>query len=147
MFANWFSRYSDHALALMRIVFGFLFWMHGAQKLFGMFGGRTVELASLLGAAGLIEFFGGMAIALGLFTRPVAFICSGEMAAAYFIAHLPRGLWPIENRGEPAVLFCFAFLVMVTIGARKWSVDALLQSRRERRRAAEYGPQREAEPS
>lgn len=136
MFERFFSRYNDHALALMRIVFGFLFWMHGAQKLFGMFGGRTVDLLSLRGAAGIIEFFGGLAIALGLFTRPVAFICSGEMAAAYFIAHFPRAFWPIQNNGERAVLFCFAFLMMVTVGARKWSLDALLEKARRRRERA-----------
>ncbi len=136
MFEKLFSRYSDHALALMRIVFGFLFWMHGAQKLFGMFGGRTADLMSLRGAAGIIEFFGGLAIALGLFTRPVAFICSGEMAVAYFISHFPRAFWPIQNNGERAVLFCFAFLMMVTVGARKWGLDALLEKARRRRQGA-----------
>lgn len=136
MFERLFSRYSDHALALMRIVFGFLFWMHGAQKLFGMFGGRTVDLMSLRGAAGIIEFFGGLAIALGLFTRPVAFICSGEMAVAYFISHFPRAFWPIQNNGERAVLYCFAFLMMVTIEARKWSLAALLEKAGRRRQRA-----------
>ncbi|MBI4482987.1 MAG: DoxX family protein [Acidobacteria bacterium] len=127
MFEKLFARYGDHAHALMRIVFGLLFWMHGAQKLFGMFGGEMPALLSLRGVAGIIEFFGGLAIALGLFTRPVAFLCSGEMAAAYFISHFPRGFWPLQNQGERAALFCFAFLMMVTVGAKKWSLDALMQ--------------------
>src|ERR671914_1300328 len=90
--------------ALLRVVTGLMFWQHGAQKLFGWLDGRQVqELASLSGVAGVLEFFGGILIILGLFTRPVAFILSGEMAVAYFMAHAPQGLWPIANRGEAAV--------------------------------------------
>jgi putative oxidoreductase len=113
-----------------RIVFGFLFVMHGLQKLFGVLGGTAAELSSLFGMAGLIETLGGTLIMAGLLTRATAFICSGEMAAAYFIAHQPRAPWPIQNAGEPAVLFCFAFLYFAARGAGIWSVDAALAARR-----------------
>lgn len=120
------SRWHDEALGILRIVAGFLFWQHGAQKLFGWFGGQPVEaMVSLMGLAGVIEFFGGLLIVIGLFTRPVAFITAGEMAVAYFMAHFPRGFWPISNSGEPPVLFCFIFLLLVAAGAGAFSVDAL----------------------
>jgi putative oxidoreductase len=94
----------------MRIVAGFLYACHGAQKLFGVLGGQS-ELHDPEGLlAGLIEFFGGSQISVGMFTRVAAFVASGEMAVAYFKAHAPRGLWPILNRGELAVLYCFVFL-------------------------------------
>jgi putative oxidoreductase len=102
----------------MRIVVGLLFAFHGAQKLFGLFGGHRVALISQFGAAGVIEFFGGLLVAAGIAVSPIAFICSGEMAVAFFQAHLPRGPWPIQNGGEPAVLFCFVFLYIATRGAR-----------------------------
>ena len=106
------------AYLAMRIVVGVLFAFHGAQKLFGLFGGRHVALVSQFGAAGVIEFFGGLLIAAGIAVSPIAFICTGEMAFAFFQAHLPRGPWPIQNGGEPAVLYCFVFLYMATRGAR-----------------------------
>lgn len=114
--------------AAFRIVAGFLFWQHGAQKLFGWLGGDRVELASLMGLAGILEFFGGLMIGLGLYTRFVAFVVSGEMAVAYFMAHLPRGLWPIQNGGERAALYCFAFLLMVAVGGGAFSLDRKLRA-------------------
>jgi putative oxidoreductase len=115
---------------LVRVVIGLMFWQHGAQKLFGWLGGPQVpELASLRGLAGLLEFFGGVLVIVGLFTRPVAFLLSGEMAVAYFMVHAPRGFWPIINRGEVVVLFCFTFLFLAAHGAGPYSVDALLGRR------------------
>ena len=84
------------------------------------------------GAAGILELVGGMLLLVGLFTRPVAFILSGEMAVAYFQFHAPNGLWPIENHGEPAVLFCFIFLFVAAYGGGDWSLDALIRRRRGR---------------
>jgi putative oxidoreductase len=110
------ERYSVYLYALMRIVFGFLFIFHGLQKLFGLFGGRTAELISLRGLAGAIEVVAGSLIMLGLFTRPAAFIASGQMAVAYFMSHQPDGFWPIQNRGELAVLYCFGFLYIAARG-------------------------------
>ena len=114
----------------LRIVAGYCFMLHGLQKLFGVLGGpEDVELISLLGLAALIETIGGALIALGLFTRPAAFIASGEMAAAYFIAHAPRDglfLFPVTNQGEPAVLYCFLFLYLASAGPGAWSLDAKL---------------------
>src|SRR5919106_532027 len=112
--------------ALLRIVAGFLFFQHGLPKLFGGFGrSEPVELFSQMGLAGIIEVFGGAAIALGFFTSPVAFIASGEMAVAYFQAHAPRGFWPILNGGELAALFCFVFLYFAAVGSGKWSLDGV----------------------
>jgi putative oxidoreductase len=118
------------AYAAFRAVAGFLFLFHGLQKLFGMYGGTQMPVASQMGLAGIIELVGGTLIALGAFTWPVAFICSGEMAVAYFQAHQPRGLWPIQNGGELAALYCFAFLFIATRGAGPYSVDAALRRRR-----------------
>ena len=124
---NLFSRFTPVTLPILRIATGVLFWQHGAQKMFGMLGGRPVEAIELRWFAGILEFFGGPLIALGLFTRPVAFLLSGEMATAFWISHVPRGpgFWPIQNAGERAVLFCFIYLFLVTAGAGKWSLDAL----------------------
>jgi putative oxidoreductase len=120
------ARHSDSAYALLRFVSGFLFACHGAQKLFGWLGGQTVAPASLMGMAGVIELVGGTCIALGLLTRPLAFLCSGEMAVAYFMSHAPRGLWPIENHGELAVIYAFLFLYVSARGAGALSLDASL---------------------
>ena len=125
------AQHKDSAYALLRIVSGFLFLCHGAQKLFGVMGGTQHELMSLLGIAGVIEFFLGLAILVGFMTGLAAFISSGQMAAAYFIAHQFRtdeagvmlGWFPVENLGERAVLFCFLFLFIAMTGAGKWSVD------------------------
>ncbi|MFN2567448.1 MAG: DoxX family protein [Gemmatimonadaceae bacterium] len=117
--------------ALLRMVAGLMFWQHGAQKLFGWLDGRQVQdLASQSGLAGVLEFFGGILIIVGLFTRPVAFILSGEMAFAYFLSHAPRALWPIMNRGEASVLFCFIFLFFAAQGAGPYSLDSLICKRR-----------------
>ena len=122
---RWLGRFSPYIYALLRIVAGFLFSLHGVQKLFGALGGQSVELMSQMGLAGVIELVGGVLIAIGLFTSPVAFLASGEMAVAYFQAHHPRGLWPIQNGGEPAALYCFLFLYFAAVGSGKWSVDAI----------------------
>jgi putative oxidoreductase len=115
--------YSPYLYALLRIVAGLLFVQHGVQKLFGWLGGMgPVPLTSQMGVAGIIETLGGLAIALGLFTSPVAFLASGQMAVAYFQAHLPRGFWPILNGGELAVLNCFLFLYIAARGSGKWSL-------------------------
>jgi putative oxidoreductase len=118
------ERYASYVYALMRAVFGFLFVFHGLQKMFGMFGGRTAELVSLRGLAGVIEIVAGTLIMIGLFTRPAAFIASGQMAFAYFMSHFqPSAFWPIQNRGELAVLYCFAFLYIAARGAGPLSVN------------------------
>ncbi|HYB94724.1 MAG TPA: DoxX family protein [Vicinamibacterales bacterium] len=119
------ARLAPYFYVLLRVVAGLAFAQHGAQKLFGMLGGTAVDLASQRGAAGIIEFVGGLMIALGLFTSPVAFLASGEMAVAYFQAHAPRGFWPIQNGGELAVLYCFLFLYLSAVGSGKLSIDAL----------------------
>jgi putative oxidoreductase len=119
------SRYSEPTYALLRLVAGILFACHGAQKLFGWLGGQSVAPASLMGVAGIIELVGGTCIALGLLTRPLAFLCSGEMAVAYFTAHASRAPWPIENHGELAVLYAFLFLYVAARGAGAPSLDAL----------------------
>lgn len=116
------------ALTAMRIVFALLFFYHGGQKLFGWFGGiggATVDLASLMGAAGILEFVGGILLMLGLFTQPTAFILSGQMAVTYFMMHAPKGMWPPLNGGELALLYCFGFLYLAAAGGGKWSLDAL----------------------
>jgi putative oxidoreductase len=116
---------SPAAYAALRIVAGFLFTLHGVQKTFGLLGGTEVEPMSRLGVAGFIELVGGVLIAVGLFTSPVALIASGEMVFAYFLAHLPRGPWPIQNGGELAALYCFAFLYIATRGGGLASIDSL----------------------
>jgi putative oxidoreductase len=120
------------AQALLRIVSGLLFFFPGALKLFGWFGGMPAgfTLTPLLRTAGWMEVIGGPLILFGLFTRPVAFLCAGEMAVAYFHSHFPHGFWPIQNHGEQAVLFCFIYLFFAAAGAGPWSVDAWLERRR-----------------
>jgi len=118
--------HADRIYAIFRIVVGLLFMCHGAQKLFGAFGGQQVPLASLIGFGGIIEFFGGILVMIGLFTSWAAFLASGMMAVAYFMVHFPQGFWPIENKGEAAVLYCFAFLYIAARGAGPWSVASAL---------------------
>ncbi|HEY8550268.1 MAG TPA: DoxX family protein [Vicinamibacterales bacterium] len=118
------SRFAEYTYALMRIAAGFLFLFHGAQKLFGTFGGTQQPLASLMGLAGIIEFFGGILIMIGLFAGVAAFLASGQMAVAYFMVHFPNAFWPIQNQGELAALYCFVFLYIASRGAGIWSVDA-----------------------
>ena len=112
---------SGYVYALMRIVVGLAFAQHGAQKLFGFFGGvdgggASVEILSLMGVAGVIEVGAGLLVAIGLLTRLAAFLASGLMACAYFMSHARHGFWPIENEGELAVLFCFVFLYIAFRG-------------------------------
>ena len=110
---------------LARIVFGLAFAQHGLQKIFGALGGRAQPLASLLGVAGILELGGGLLISVGLWTPLVAFVLAGEMAVAYFTQHVPRGLFPIQNGGELAVLYCFAFLYLSARGGCALSLDSL----------------------
>jgi putative oxidoreductase len=117
------GRASPAFYALLRIVAGALFTCHGVQKLFGVLGGSAVPLLSRSGAAGVIELVAGPLIALGLFTSYAAFIASGEMAFAYFWVHAPRSRWPIVNRGELPVLFCFLFLYIAARGAVAFGLD------------------------
>jgi putative oxidoreductase len=131
----------DHAARLtyflLRVVAGLLFLQAGGLILFGWFGGMPGQpgappLMSQMGIGGVLEFFGGIAIMLGLGTRPVAFILSGMMAVAYWQFHAPNGVSPLQNQGVPAVLFCFLFLYMAAQGGGEWSLDALLRCQRER---------------
>jgi len=120
---------------LLRAVSGFLFMQSGAVILFGWFGGMPgatspPPLMSQTGIGGILEFFGGILVLLGLFTRPVAFILSGMMAVAYWQFHAPQGGWPLQNQGMPAVLFCFIFLYIAARGGGDWSLDALLRRKR-----------------
>ena len=119
--ANW----TPQLLSVLRIVAAFLFVEHGLQKwlAFPVPRSSPTILWSLIGVAGLLELFGGLLLFLGLFTRPVAFLLSGLMAFAYFIAHAPRGFWPIVNGGELAALYCFVFLYLAAAGGGPWSVD------------------------
>ena len=120
--------WTPRILSILRIIVGFLYVQHGTAKLFGaphvaMFDG--LQLVSLLGLAGILEFVGGLLILLGLFTRQTAFILSGQMAVAYFMAHAPNGFLPILNQGELAVLYCFVFLYFSFAGAGAYSIDAM----------------------
>ena len=117
------------AWALLRIVTGLVFMVHGAQKLFGMFGGMGpqgghVDYMSRMGVAGALEFFGGALVVLGLFTRPVAFILAGEMAVAFWTVHFAMGgINPVLNHGEPPVLYCFIFLFLAFNGPGAFALD------------------------
>ncbi len=118
------GRLEPQTYALFRIVFGFLFATHGAQKLFGWPGAASVPPAAILKIAGCIELTCGLLILVGLFASLAAFIASGQMAVAYFTAHAPGGFWPILNKGELAVLYCFAFLYIAARGAGIWSAES-----------------------
>jgi putative oxidoreductase len=119
------NSYAPHFLSVLRIVAALLFIAHGTAKYFGFpdVGMPTPSPLSLFGAAGLIEIIGGLLVLVGFYTRAAAFIMSGEMAVAYFTAHLPHGFFPILNEGESAVLFCFVFLYLVFAGPGAWSID------------------------
>lgn len=118
------GRYEAQTYSLMRIVTGFLFMWHGSQKLLGFPGERPAEApAFILFTAGPIELIGGILVMIGLFTRPAAFLCSGLMACAYWMAHGFRALLPVMNQGELAVLYCFVFLYIAARGSGIWSVD------------------------
>ena len=124
---SFYSRWSPRVLSVLRIVTAFLFMQHGGQKLFGFPAPSQAAhaLLSLMGVAGVLEFFGGLLLLLGLFSRPVAFLLSGQMAVAYFMVHAPQGFWPLLNRGDLAVLFSFVFLYLAVAGGGSWSVDHL----------------------
>ena len=123
---NGASRWQPEALAILRIVTGLTFMAHGVIKLFGFPEGAMPgqqEIVSLMGLAGILETLGGALIIVGLFTRPTAFILSGMMAVAYFMAHFPQSPYPAVNGGDAAILFCFVFLYFVTSGPGAWSLD------------------------
>ncbi|MGK5023541.1 DoxX family protein [Janthinobacterium sp. RB2R34] len=122
------AAWTPRLLGILRIITGFLYLQHGTAKLFGtphvaMFDG--VQLLSLMGVAGILELVGGALLLLGLFTRPVAFILSGQMAVGYFMMHAPQGFLPILNGGELAVLYCFTFLYFAAAGGGAFSLDGL----------------------
>jgi putative oxidoreductase len=117
--------YSPHVYSIFRAVTGFMFIFHGLQKIFGMYAGNVGEFGTQRWLAGVLELGLGGLVMIGLFTTVAAFVASGEMAVAYFQSHLPRGALPIENGGELAALYCFAFLFIASYGAGPWSIDAL----------------------
>jgi len=120
----WLSRWRPQLLAVLRIVVGLLFLQHGLSKFFGFPVPFPVQpLPPLLVAAGVIECVAGLLITIGLFTRLAAFIASGEMAIAYWMQHFPISFWPLANKGEAAVLFCFVFLYLAAAGPGAWSID------------------------
>lgn len=134
MFDNFgLGRYTPYALAALRIVSALIFILHGTQKLFGWpippMGGNFPPAFSMYWFAGVLETFGGLLLLVGLFTRPVAFVLSGLMAFAYWIAHAPRSLYPLANNGDAAILYCFVFLLLVTTGAGALSVDGALKKK------------------
>jgi putative oxidoreductase len=122
----WLSRWQPQLLALLRIVTGLLFLEHATSKFLAFPVPFAVHpLPPLLMAAGVIELVAGVLVTLGLFTRIAAFIASGEMAVGYFMMHFPQGFWPLVNKGEAAILFCFVFLYLAAAGPGAWSVDRL----------------------
>ena len=121
---RYLSRFQPQLLAILRVVVGLLFLEHGLSKFFGFPVPFPVHpLPTLLLVAGVIELIGGLLVTLGLFTRLAAFICSGEMAVAYWMQHFPKSPWPVANMGEAAILFCFVFLYLAAAGPGAWSVD------------------------
>jgi putative oxidoreductase len=128
------DRFSPQLLSALRIMSGLLFMAHGTAKLLGfpateMFA-QAPEMGSFMWIAGVIELVGGALIAIGLFTRPAAFVCSGQMAFAYFIGHAPQATFPVQNGGDAAILFCFAFLYIAAAGAGPWSIDSIISKKR-----------------
>jgi putative oxidoreductase len=129
MLLRFFKSHHDTMYVLFRIIVGFLFFAHGAQKIFGWFGGNAAELVSLMGLAGSIELVGGLAIMLGFFTRLSALGSALLMAVAYGMSHASKGLLPIVNKGELAVLYFAVFLVILAHGAKKWSLEKAILKR------------------
>ena len=130
-FGGGLAKWSPYMLSICRIIAGLLYMEHGMQKLLNFPAGEhgAVALFSFFGFAGVLEFVGGALLVLGLFTRPAAFILSGQMAVAYFMAHAPRSFFPAQNGGDAAILFCFFFLYLAFSGAGAWSADALRERR------------------
>ena len=127
---TWLSRWQPQVLALLRIVTGLLFLEHGMMKLFHFPAPQMPgPLPTLLLVAAIIELVAGILVTLGLFTRPAAFIASGEMAVAYFMGHFPKSPWPGINMGDAAILYCFIFLYLAAAGAGAWSIDAARMKR------------------
>ncbi len=129
MTSRWRS-WAPYFLSVLRIIAAFAFFTYGSAKLFAwpaamMPNGGTAPLASLIGVAGTLEVVGGALLFIGLFSRPVAFLLSGEMAYAYLTGHAARGFWPVLNQGTPALLFCFIWLYISAAGPGPWSLDAL----------------------
>jgi len=126
---SFYSKWTPHLLSVLRIAVALLFIEHGGEKLFGFPPAQQAasdSLTPLMWAAGVLEFFGGLLILFGLFTRPVAFLLSGEMAVAYFMTHASQGFFPLQNRGELAALYSFVFLFLAVAGGGMWSLDNLL---------------------
>ena len=136
------DRAKSITLFLLRVVAGLLFLQAGGVKILDWFGGVPAEYGghppiwSQTWVGVVLELYGGAAVMLGLCTRPIAFVLSGEMAVAYFQFHQPNGFWPVQNHGEPAVLFCFIFLLLAAHGSGRWSIDALLRGRKQAKAAA-----------
>jgi putative oxidoreductase len=132
---SFYSRWTPRLLSVLRIAAALLFIEHGTEKLFGFPStgqGTAGSLPPLLLVAGVLEFFGGLLLLFGLFTRPVALLLSGEMAVAYFMSHAPQGLFPLQNRGELAALYSFVFLFLAVAGGGSWSLDKLLWGQQRR---------------
>ncbi|WP_306061358.1 DoxX family protein [Natronococcus wangiae] len=126
--------YEEHIYFVFRVLVGLLFMQHGAQKLFGLFGGvdgsgSTASLLSIYGVAGVIELIGGLLLVIGVLTRLVALIATGQMVVAQFIAHLPEGVIPIQNDGELGLLYIAAFLVLILYGSGRYSLERLFLDR------------------
>jgi putative oxidoreductase len=129
---SFLSTWTPRLLSLMRIMLAFTFTAHGSQKILGFPaapGAEPRSLDAISGTAGALELFGGLLLLVGLFTRPVAFVLSGLMAVAYWMVHGTQAFWPIINKGELAVVYCFAFLYLAAAGGGPWSLDALLRGR------------------
>ena len=124
--------WSPRLQSVLRIITAFLFIQHGTQKMFGFPAPQRAafELFSMMGAAGVLEVIGGLLLLIGLFTRPVAFVLSGQMAFAYFMVHAPASFWPLLNNGELAVQWCFLFLFFAAAGGGAWSLDRYLSKKR-----------------
>ena len=126
---RWLGRHAERIYAILRVITGILVACHGAQKLFGALGGTAMTSNPMMLVGGIIEFGGGLLIAIGLFTSWAAFLASGEMAVAYFMVHAKGGFWPIINKGELAVAYCFLFLYIAARGSGPYSVDAAMRKR------------------
>lgn len=121
------KRFEGPIYSIMRAIAGLMFMQHGLQKIFGILGERPAQMpVAMLYTAGLIELIGGALVAFGLFTRWAAFLCSGLMAAAYFMAHAPQHFFPVINKGELAILYCWIFLFIAASGSGSWSLDKVM---------------------